>query len=310
MDYTVLALDGWLEFNHRKWGLSPVRFSLSENAGRRPAVKLVAYTDSKGRIKMPNLNPYVPMTFLSTATESIPRLERQWLSVSDLAVDEFRERGVVNAISFPPSVVDVRPWQWSNFQVKVRYSFYINFPYDGDAAGRSVRKQIRKAAKLNYTCERTSQMRDVIQCLEDTEERQGFTYRLGIEDLERCERLLGPDVFRAYVCYAPNGDAASARVILSYPGASAVDWIAGTKGDYLNSGCTQLLISFALEDLEFAGACGFDYAGANIPSVAAAKAEWGGQLVPYYTIRQPNLRGLAHYMIDFWRFARGFNAVD
>lgn len=305
VDYTVLTLDGWLEFNRRKWRLSPIKLSLSENAGGRPAIELVVYTDSRGQIKTPKINPYIPVAFLPTDTQSVPRLERQWLSVSGLAVQEFRERGVVNAVSFPPSIVDVRPWKWSNFQVDVGYSFYIDFPYDIESADRSVRKHVRKAPKLGYTCERASKMGDVIECLEDTGERQEFDYRLSAKDLETCQHLLGPDIFRAYVCYAPNGDPASARVVLSYPGASAVDWVAGTKRDHLSSGCTQFLISSVLEDLQMAGACGFDYAGANIPSVAAAKATWGGQLVPYYSIRQPNARALAHHMIDYWRFARG-----
>jgi len=305
MDYTVLTLDGWVEFNRRKWGLSPLRLSLSEGASDRPAIELVVYTDKRGRIKTPKINPYTPVAFLPTDTQSVPRLERQWLSVSELVVKEFRERGVVNAVSFPPSIVDVRPWEWVGFHVSVRYSFYMDFPYDAEVADHSVRKQVKKAVKLGYRCERTSQMSDVLECLEDTGERQGFDYGLSAEDLETCQRLLGPDSFRAYVCYAPNGDAASARVILSCPGASAVDWVAGTKCDYLSSGCTQLLISSVLEDLQNVGACGFDYAGANIPPVAAAKATWGGQLVPFYSIEQPNARALALFVMNSWRFARG-----
>ena len=57
MDYKVLTLDGWLEFNRIKWGLSPVRLSLSDSESQRPAVELVVYTDREGRIKTPKLNP-------------------------------------------------------------------------------------------------------------------------------------------------------------------------------------------------------------------------------------------------------------
>jgi len=64
MDYRVLTLDGWLEFNHIKWGLSPVRLSLSESTSERPAIELVIYTDKRGRIKTPKLNPYTPLAFL------------------------------------------------------------------------------------------------------------------------------------------------------------------------------------------------------------------------------------------------------
>jgi hypothetical protein len=305
MDYTVLTLDGWLEFNHRKWGLSPLRLNLSEGTSDRPAVELVVYTDKRGRIKTPKLNPYTPVAFLPTDTQSVPRLERQWLSVSELAVREFRERGVVNAVSFPPPIVDVRPWKWSNFQVDVSYSFYMQFPYDSEAADKRIRTKIRKAAKLGYICEQTSEISDVVECLEDTGERQGFDHRLSIEDLKACQRLLGQNVLRAYVCYAPNGDAASARLALGYRGASAIGWVSGTKREYLQDGCAQLLMSFGLEDLQNAGASGFDWAGANLPTVAAAKAAWGGQLVPFYTIRQPNARALALYMRHFCRFSLG-----
>lgn len=306
MDYTVLTLDGWLEFNRLKWGLSPVKLRLFESSSERPAVEFVVYTDKKGRIKTPKLNAYLPMIFSPTDTLSIPRLGRQWLSVGKLAAKEFRERGIINAVSFPPLIMDIRPWKWNHFQANVNYSYYIEFPYDIQIAHTSVRNKIKKATNLGYLCERTLKMDDVIECLKDTGERQGFDYRLGIKDLEVCQRLLGSDILRAYVCYAPNGDTASARVVLTYPGASAVDWVAGTKRDHLHSsGCTQLLISFVLDDLQTAGAQGFDYAGANIPSVAAAKAAWGGQLVPYYTIRQPNARAFARNLIDFWRFTLG-----
>jgi len=300
----VLALDGWLEFNRVRWGLSPTRLRLSEHDGSRPAVEMVVYTDNRGRIRMPSLNPYLPVTFIPTDSESLPRLTRQWLTVSELAVAEFRQRGVVNSISFPPCISDVRPWQWSDYHVGVRYSFYLDLPYCLDSAESQIRTKIRKAERMGYRCERTLRMDTVLECIDDTAQRQQFEYGLSRTDLECCLQFLGTEVLRAYVCYAPNGDAASAQVMLSSPGTSAVGWLAGTKRDHLASGCSQLLIAFALEDLATAGASGFDHAGANIPSVATAKAAWGSRLVPYYTIREPNMRGLARYMLDFWRFGQ------
>ena len=247
----------WLvRVQSQKMGIISDQIELSKDAGGRPAVELVVYTDSRGRIKTPKISPYIPVAFLPTDTQSAPRLERQWLSVSELVVKEFRGRGLVNAVPFPPSIVDVRPWGWSNFQIEVRYSFYIQFPYDSAIADKRVRTKVRKAAKLGYTCDLTSQMSDVVECLEDTGERQDFNCRLSVEDLETCQHLLGADILRAYVCYAPNGDPASARLALSYPGASAVGWVSGTKRDYLNDGCAQLLMAFGLEDLQNAEACG------------------------------------------------------
>lgn len=287
MDYRVLTLDGWLEFNHRKWGLSPLRLSLAEGPSDRPSIELVVYTDRRDRVKTPRLNPYTPVALLPTDTHSVARLERQWLSVSELVVKEFRARGVVNAVSFPPSIMDVRPWRWSKFITEVRYTYYVTFPFDLGSAEGKVRTAVRKASKLGYKCERTSQMSDVMECLEGTQERQKIDYRLSIQDLETCQRLLGSDVFRAYVCYAPNGDPASTIVILGYPGATAVDWVAGTRPDHLSSGCSQLITSFALGDVQDAGALGFDFAGANVPSVAGSKAQWGGNLCRSIPLSNP-----------------------
>jgi hypothetical protein len=41
---------------------------------------------------------------------------------------------------------------------------------------------------------------------------------------------------------------------------------------------TQQIIACALDDLHDKGSVAFNFAGANNPKVAAAKAEWGGDL--------------------------------
>jgi hypothetical protein len=104
--------------------------------------------------------------------------------------------------------------------------------------------------------------------------------------------MVGDEGLRLYLCLDHSGQPASARVILSKRGARAVDFLAGTELAHLHSGATQLLTAFALEDLVQAGATGFDYAGANIPRVAHAKADWGGELTSFYAVRSPGIRSI------------------
>jgi hypothetical protein len=78
--------------------------------------------------------------------------------------------------------------------------------------------------------------------------------------------------------------------------------LVGTRGAHLQSGATQLLIHDVLEDLQAAGAAGFDFEGANIPDVAAAKLNWGGQLVPWYRVDSFTLRSLARWGWYWFRF--------
>jgi hypothetical protein len=299
-----LALDGWLQFNESKWGLQPLKVRCAEGDKDLPALEAVLYIDKRGRARMPPRNPYLPMVFLPTPTESIPRLTRQWSSVSKLMANEFRRRGLLGTVSFPPEIVDVREWQWQHFTVGVRYTFYLDLPYQIEQAARDVRRRVAKASRNRFFCQRVSALDDVYQCMKDTEQRQEFEHGLTPADLELGRELLGEERFRAYVCYAPGGEAASSVVVLHQPGSRAIPWVGGTKTAYLTSGAPQLIIPFLLEDLESAGASGFDYVGANISSIASSKANWGGRLVPYYTVETPNLRGLVKQLRAGLRFRK------
>ena len=290
-----LLLDGWLEFNRYKWAVTPLRLKLSEEGKELPAIETVLYLDKKGRIVQPPLNPYLPVAFYPTSTDKTTRLYQQWLRMSELLVEEFVKRGVKGSVAFCPEVMDVRQWQWHGFLAEVRYTFYLEIPYDIELSANSTRGKVRKAERAGFVCEVAPKkmFSEVIQCLAETESRQKFSYKLDVKDLEVALDLLGEDVFRTYVCRSKSGELASCRIVLSVSGSRAVDWVAGTREDFLSSGATQLLIWYVLKDLAQRGVTGFDFAGANLPSVSASKADWGGKLTPYYAIRPLNLRTLA-----------------
>jgi len=301
---SVLALEGWLKFNEYKWGVTSLKVHLTENDKKSlPAIEAVLYLDKKGRIVQPPLNPYLPVLFYPTPTGKKPRLYRQWLNMSKLLVNEFIKRGVRGSIAFPPEVVDIRQWQWRGFVGEVRYTFYIEWPYNIETADHSERKQVKKAEKNGFTCEMAPKKAffEVIECLTETEERQGFSYRLTARDLEMALELLGEGNFRVYLCRASSGEVASARIVLSAPGMRCIDWVAGTKREFLSSGATQYLIWFILNDVYQQGATGFNFCGANLPTVSAAKADWGGTLTPYYVIRPFNLRTVGSWLLRKWR---------
>jgi len=297
---SVLALEGWLKFNEYKWGVKSLRVRLTENDKESlPAIEAVLYLDKKGRIVQPPLNPYLPVIFYPTPTDKKTRLYRQWINLSKLLVDEFIKRGVRGAIAFPPEVVDIRQWQWQGFVGEVRYTFYIELPYNIEIADYSERKQIKKAERNGFTCEVATKQTlfEVIECLAETEARQNFSYRLTIRDLEIALELLGEDTFRVYLCRASSGEVASARIVISAPGMRSIDWVAGTKHKFLNLGATQYLIWCILNDISQQGTIGFDFCGANLPTVSAAKADWGGTLTPYYVVRPFNLRTVGSWLL-------------
>lgn len=101
-----LFLDGWLEFNQRKWNLKPKVVEFRENNKEQPLLRAVLYYDSKGRIRMPPRNPYLPVDFQPTPTELLGRLGRQWLALGAMMAEELRHSGVRGSIAFSPTITE------------------------------------------------------------------------------------------------------------------------------------------------------------------------------------------------------------
>jgi Acetyltransferase (GNAT) domain len=203
--------------------------------------------------------------------------------------------GISKIMTLMPEVSDLRAWRWHGFLVGVRYTFYQEFPYDLAQANQSVRARIKKAQKAGYTCRRADSTADVYACLSETEERSRFDYYYPREQLEAAQRFLGREHLRCYTAYAPSGEAAASYGVLHNEGGHALAWIISTRTNHLPSGVTQLLHRYVTQDLENAGAAGFDLVGADTRSIAAAKAGWGPVLFPYYYVEQYGFRRIAAY---------------
>jgi len=298
MNEHPLMLDGWLKFNEYKWGLKPktIKSSLSDNG---PAVETVIYLDKRGKIKMPPLNPYLPVIFYPTPTNVPYKIRYQWLTVSNLIIEEFNKFGFERTIILPPEVTDVRAWQWKGFLTEPKYTFYINLPFNSGEVDYSVRKNLNKAESNNFSVKRSYDFEGIIECLSDTEDRQSFDYRLTKNDLELALKLLGEENFRCYVVFAPDGEPASARIVLKGNNGLAIDWVAGTKRKFLKYGVNDYIVYFTLNDLNNVGVTVFDYCGANLPTVQNAKSRWGGELKVYYVVRPLNIRTLLEMGLRF-----------
>lgn len=299
-----LASDGWIEFNRAKWGVRSERICLSPSGREVPRIELIVYTDKRGRVYQPPVNAYLPARFVPSETTKPTRLARQWQVVSTLLADEMARRGLRGSVALHPSVQDVRAWYWRGFSIETRYTYILPLPFNEEIADYAVRKQIRKASSKGFECGIGSieDFRDAIECVSDSEHRGGFSYRINVQDLTDAVECMGSECCRVYVCKDKEGRVVSMRTVLFSEGAEAVDWLAGTRSDSLHSGATQLLIRSVLGDLGSIGAHSFNFAGANLPAVSSAKADWGGRLARYPLLRAPGLGTVKQTMREWLRF--------
>jgi hypothetical protein len=297
-----LALDGWLEFNRLKWAVTPhrLRFAVDPNPGSG-YLEAVLYTDRRGRFCLPNGNSYIALDFHPSA-QVASRISRQWVAVAGQLAAEMARRGTANPIPLPPAVDDARPWRWSQFNVALKYTLYLDFPYDLNQADQMLRYQVRKLEKRGFRVDRTTDMALVHGCLLETETHKGFDHSLTARELDLARSLLGDEHFRCYVCYTPEGEPASCCVVLHRAGGRAMLWVGGSFTRFRQSGSYQLLKTAVFADVAAAGAVGYDLAGANIPSVAEAKTKFGARLVPYFTVEGYGVRPLARWVRGWWQF--------
>jgi len=300
---TPLELPGWLEFNTWRTGLEARRFSFAL-APNGPEIRAVLYLDRRGRVTMPPNNPYLPIAFES-ARQGNSSKTAEWLRAAAPLVEDMRMRGVTNGIAFPPDVDDVRPWSWRGFLVGVRYSYYLDFPFDPALMNRSTRRLLAQSTDLAMSVDRVADVSQVVDCLADTEARQRFSSSLGLRELEMARNLLGPDNLRMYACFDREGQPAAAAVVVHAPGARAIGWLQGMKWTHRADGAVHLLWRHVFEDLASEGATGIDLCGANIESVATFKSHWGARLIPFYTVRTFSVRAGARFVADWRRWRQG-----
>jgi hypothetical protein len=281
----VLLNTGWIAFNEAKWGLSAHHIVFGEEQSTGTFARAVLYLNAAGKVRTPKRTPYQAITFRPTPSQAPQKIERQWLEASAFLAAEMRRFGLGGAVSLDPTIVDARSWQWAGYRAEARYTYVMDLPYSLQTATNAVRKNIRKAERAGYCCERAENAAEVFACLEETQQRQSFDYGLTVRDLDDLRARMGDEHFRMYVTRDSSRRVVSSRVVLHAPGATALDWVAGTRSDHLQQGVTQLLIRYVLDDLTGAGAPAFDDGGANSPNV--------------YTIKPRNLRTIAHDSTGF-----------
>lgn len=282
-------LDGWLKFNEEMWGYKAERVMYTLPGKERPALEGVLYLTKSGKVRMPPCNAYLPLQFHPTPTEKNCQLYTQWMSVAKLLAEDIKKRGIAGNISFPPGFTDGRWFQWLGFDVTFKYTFVSRLPISDSALDKRIYGHINKAINLKYKVTETNDWASIISCLNQTAEAQSFDNIISEDIMKKLEGILSKNIL-GHVVLSEYDEIVAGQIKICLVDGICLGWLAGTNRNHILNGVNQLVTLKSIGDLCLKGGKFFDNCGADIESVARAKAAWGFPLVPQIMLMDKSIR--------------------
>jgi hypothetical protein len=210
------------------------------------------------------------------------------------------------SISHHPSIRDIRPFTWQGYGGATRYTYRIDLARFGlDGLHSSVRKQVAKGEREGLQIERSEDVGPLLELVRLSYGKHGRGIPFTGSYLGSLFRELS-ELNRVSLWYAKNRDGRiiSGRILI-YSGKDVYDWVAGADPSLYETGATSFLLYHLIENSRKDNAA-FDLMGANTPSIAVFKSNFGGSITPYYlTTRAMSHKGrlalMCHNVLGFWR---------
>jgi len=208
------------------------------------------------------------------------------------AVDARSPRTLV-WIQCPVSYADPRPFKWSDLDVDTRFTYVLDLQGttpDDVLAGfnRDLRGDVKEGLDLDVTVS-VEGVEAAMRIYDDVDERYGeYDERIPLSRSLYADLVeaLG-DRCRVYVVRDADGGYLGGATIL-YSNDVAMFWQGGVAASYEGTSVNGVLhwavITDVLEDPALDSIAGYDLVGANDPRLAEYKAQFGGDLLPQYTV--------------------------
>lgn len=289
---TVLDEAGWVDWTCQRFGLDRDLVQIQLPGKHSASLESTLYRNKAGRVVSPPMHPHLDIHVEIAPTAPADSAERLRLELGRQLAKRLQQSGLRGSLILPPDYTDARSFQWAGLQVGLSYTHQFDFPRVPRSEDRDITRRAAKAANSGYYVERSSDWPSILDCLNDTAKHAGFRQRLTLSDLFALAKGTGPEFLRGYLVRDSAGVPVSGGIVLFREGCIAINWQQGSMRTALSAGVSQLMYTFALADVERDGASGFNFAGADIPSVAAAKAAWRAPLRAQLRISQVSVSGL------------------
>jgi hypothetical protein len=197
------------------------------------------------------------------------------------------KRYPLGRIFLPPEMSDVRPFISHGFAVLPRYTNRIRFSPEQEMDFLpQLRNKIRRGEKAGLTVETSEDAETLIELNQATYLRQGKKSIFSESFLRQLVKQMTAEGWgKLWLCRNPQGKALACRLLLQDElwGYDLLAAGADREEDDEMASAGPYLVAKILASLR-GEVSGYDFCGANIPSIAAFKASFGGKLEPFFCI--------------------------
>lgn len=180
-----------------------------------------------------------------------------------------------------PSLPDLRPFAWAGWTATPRYSYHLRLGGDLRAGySRSTRHRVRRHRPEYEVVEDAAYAEASVRMMADAYRRGGSDLGLDTDAVVRLAEAVA-EVGHARTFAALRDGTPEAALTIPTDGRLAVNWMTGS----VPGPAMTVLLDAVFHRCADAGVETFDLGGANVPSIAEFKRQFGADLVPTPQVR-------------------------
>jgi CelD/BcsL family acetyltransferase involved in cellulose biosynthesis len=243
-------------------------------------------------LRLPSYTPYNALCYINPASNNANRITFEKEIHTAIADYLLSKKAGIILQAFPPVINDMQIYTWKGFKVIPNYTYQLALQTETDFLEQFTsekRKSIRKAEKDGLRIEKVSDYKLVKALVEKTFDRKNKDLSLTMIDKILFQFANASNSF-AFIAYQHGKPSACTFCI--YDRNTVYYLLGGYDDTNKHHGAGATCMHKSIQHAQTLGLTTFDFEGSMLPEVEKYFREFGGQLVPYYTINK------AHFLLE------------
>ena len=293
---SIFLSESWLSI-YQKNGITDKNFHLLGifNKNNELVGCFYYYSFKRGKIlKQLSAPPFSPHCGLFVADKSVNPSKKNTFKKNTLGlIHQYvtTQKFDLLQLPFPIDYSDMQEFVWKGYSVEPRYTYRLNLHESEEELFSSMsserRRNINKVIKEGYYSERVFDFETAKELISLTYERKKASIESNV--LTNIFEVFATD--RNTICYTTfdNNKNPLATVFCVYDSKVCYYILGGHKKEGNHSGAGALAMWSAIKEAKKMNIGTFDFEGSMIPSVEKYFRGFGGEIIPFFTIKKTTL---------------------